>query len=378
MGTCSAKENNNRYAFDTELMESSNINYTLHDGSIANISSYSNKLITCSDDKRIALFDWDLSDKPFYINGHTKTVNRVCGTNNFIWSTSRDLSIRQWKANGECVSEISECHSLNVSSIAVNKDETYIFSGSRDYSVKCWDTAKSKCIHEYSAPRNIVTSLELHPKDENLIFQGSEDLCVRVWDFRSRSKLPSIHLTGYVYFPLCLSMHSSGYMMATGCKGFDGVGCDVKLWDIRKPNRILTEFTGHTHDVTGCKFTSDGKYLVSCSKDGSIIAWYIDNDITAAGLSQTKHKESQAHAAASVKSTGKYFTCLEVEESRGVVEEEREGCCLKFAAGAYDGSLSFYSMKQNKQLGDREYCFHLDGYTEPYNHKDLNVNEAKS
>lgn len=87
--------------------------------------------------------------------------------------------------------------------------------------------------HQFSSPRNIVTFLDYSRivNDKELIVQGSEDLCVRCWDPRTggSSSVPSMHLTDYVYFPLCGSVDSSGNLLATGTKGFNSVGCEVKV-----------------------------------------------------------------------------------------------------------------------------------------------------
>ena len=94
MGTCNSKSKNPYKANDAED-DINIINYSIHDGSIANICAFKNHLVSCSEDKRVALFDWDLPDAPKYFIGHTKAVNRVFGSQSFIWSASRDLSIRQ-------------------------------------------------------------------------------------------------------------------------------------------------------------------------------------------------------------------------------------------------------------------------------------------
>jgi hypothetical protein len=53
------------------------------------------------------------------------------------------------------------------------------------------------------------------------LHQGSEDLCVRVWDSRSADSQPAMHISGFVYFPLSLSIcpTDGGNYLATGCKG---------------------------------------------------------------------------------------------------------------------------------------------------------------
>lgn len=116
----------------------------------------------------------------------------------------------------KCTRTIDNAHSLNISAIDIAKDISNVYSGSRDCSVKIWDNERGICKSEFSAPRNIVTSLKCTEARSSQLFQGSEDLCVRVWDTKSGSKQPSMHITAFVYFPICLDIQSGGNYLATG------------------------------------------------------------------------------------------------------------------------------------------------------------------
>ena len=41
---------------------------------------------------------------------------------------------------------------------------------------------------------------------------------------RAPATQPAVHITGYVYFPTSISLHEDEQLLATGCKGFEGVG----------------------------------------------------------------------------------------------------------------------------------------------------------
>jgi WD40 repeat protein len=166
----------------------------IHDGSsILSTSSCYNDIDqcyyigTCSDDNRIAILKKDDSNRYticHYLLGHEKAVNRIAMNKNVLWSASRDLSLKQWNinSNDKCLQTISKAHELNISAVVTSTDNRTIYSGSRDYSVKVWDSEKGLCKEQYKVPRNIVTSLEIG--NEHMLYQGSEDLCVRVWDTR--------------------------------------------------------------------------------------------------------------------------------------------------------------------------------------------------
>jgi len=297
---------------------------SLHVGAVLGLASClgNNKSLSCGDDSQLCLFDWSDSGEsksPLYFKGHDKAVNKAACAGEFVWSVSRDLTLRQWRVeSAELVQTISNTHELNLSAVSIEQEGKRVFTGSRDYHVKGWDVETGSCTSTFSCPRNIVTALDFDQKhNPHLLYQGSEDLCIRAWDTRnSQGNVPARHLSGYVYFPLCLALHPDGNTLASGCKGFNAVGCEVKLWDLRQTAAPLIEFRGHTQDVTGCRFSADGKDLVSVSKDGSLFAW--------------NTTQSGAELPVAQLSTGRIYSSLAVLDG-----EEKT-----FAAGAFDGSIS--------------------------------------
>lgn len=65
--------------------------------------------------------------------------------------------------------------------------------------------------------------------------------------------------------------------------GFNSVGCQVKVYDLRNTAAPVFIGAGHTQDVTGCKFiysddtvnssNTTSEHVASCCKDGSICVW---------------------------------------------------------------------------------------------------------
>ena len=108
MGNCSVQRANNYGSGLTntgEVVQSErDCGVTIHEGSILGLAyATPNKLLTCSDDKRIAVVDTiqlltNKSYTPNYLLGHTKAVNRIITTESNAWSASRDLSLRMVRA----------------------------------------------------------------------------------------------------------------------------------------------------------------------------------------------------------------------------------------------------------------------------------------
>lgn len=214
--------------------------------------------------------------------------------------------------------------------------------------MKAWDVESGTCKATYSTPRNIVTTLQTSPTDANLLYQGSEDLFVRVWDVRSPSnQAPAQVISGYVYFPVSMDIRSDGQMLATGTKGFDSVGCSVKVWDLRNVSAPIADFAGHSQDVVGCKFSAeDPELILSASKDGSIRAW-------------STQGSAEPQSVACYPHTGKLLSCLAVPPAA----EAGAGGDNVMALGANDGSLTFASVAVRKDL---QTTITVDGSTKPY------------
>ena len=170
-----------------------------------------------------------------------------------------------------------------------------------------------------------------------ICFQGSEDLCLRVWDTRLSSHQPAMHITGYVYFPLCISIcpgNENSYV-ATGCKGFNSVGCTVKVWDIRSSHStLLVECSGHEHDVNSCQFFSASE-LLSASKDGTMRLWNIQGN-------------ESSECAKYSSDEGLQFSCIGYLGDLSGPATDMEG--KKFAAGSFNGGLCECSITSSSSM----------------------------
>jgi len=341
-------------------------------------------VFSCSDDKSISAIKWTAaaaqrdgshcSISQRYL-GHTKAVNRLAvdGKRSCLWSVSRDLCIKQWKidssssdgtgglaTDGVCMQSIPGAAELNLSSIALDEegDGACVFVGSRDYSVKQYDVTSGRVVTTFSSPRNIVTSLTVGSAGASagLVYQASEDLKIRVWDPRSShtSKMPAGEITGFVYFALCMDLHPDGNMLAAGCKGFNGVGCEVKIFDLRavgKGNQPLHSYRGHTQDVTSCKFlgrANSSNPLVTCCKDGSIRAWDVCRSPVA---SANGDNSADTEASIGLLETQRNYTSLSPLWDASSSTSTSDNQELSFVAGCFDGGVHLMSLKYDQTQG---------------------------
>jgi WD40 repeat protein len=227
---------------------------------------------------------------------HSRAVNRiVLGEKlQMIYSCSRDTTVAITPVTDKPASETTTVlrgHQLNVSTVAVDGAEQMLCSGGRDTQTIFWDLTTSHIAAKNTTPQNVVTCSTWLP-GEALVAQGSEDLSVKLWDPRTPLRVPAQTLRGFIYFPLSIAAYGSGnendstYLL-TSSKGFNGVGCEARVWD-RRTGQQVVEFQGHQQDATACCFlpsASNKRELdvesgslppvlpVTASKDGTVKVW---------------------------------------------------------------------------------------------------------
>jgi len=71
------------------------------------------------------------------------------------------------------------------------------------------------------------------------------------------------------------AVDASGNYILTGHNGFNGEGCEIRLFDQRTSKNVVT-LEGHTEAVNSVSFLrSSGDIFVSCSKDQTVKLWSV-------------------------------------------------------------------------------------------------------
>ncbi len=226
----------------------------------------------------------------------SRAVTRLALGGGLLASASRDGTVALWRAEGGAAAApppaplaVLRGHELTVSAVDLTRNGARVASGSRDCSLRVWDAGAGG--REVCAPahvqQNVVTCLKWRSEGDaaqHTILQGGEDLRVRLWDTRAGLLQAVGALEGFTYFPLALDCALDGHHVATASKGFNGVGCEVRLWDLRRMggsssssssssgSALLRTLAGHSQDATAVLFLS-GNRVASGSKDGSVRVW---------------------------------------------------------------------------------------------------------
>jgi len=198
-----------------------------------------------------------------------------------LYTASRDKTVKQWLSGGEdgglVAGHTFSGHSLPVSCVAASPEGDRIVSGSRDYFVRFWDAASGQCLFwPEMVQQNIVTALRWLPRGEEAVLQASEDLTLRVWDVRSKQLAQSFD--DGPYFALHADVSPDGQYFLTGHNGFEGVGCEIKMFD-RRTGRKCLDIQAASQALTDAQFVQRGEgaagsmLAATASKDGSLRVW---------------------------------------------------------------------------------------------------------
>ncbi|KAF2292673.1 hypothetical protein GH714_026631 [Hevea brasiliensis] len=202
-------------------------------------------------------------------------------------------------------------HSKIVSALAVDHTGSRVLSGSYDYTVRMYDfqgmnsrlqsfrqlepfeghqvrnlswspTAdRFLCVTGSAQAKNTkghisgLTGGEWHPKTKETILTSSEDGSLRIWDvndFKSQKQVikPKLARPGRIPVTAC-AWDCEGKCIAGGIG--DG---SIQIWNLKpgwgsRPDVYLEK--AHSDDITGLKFSSNGRFLLSRSFDGSLKVW---------------------------------------------------------------------------------------------------------
>lgn len=295
----------------------------LHSASITGITTMdikfndSNRIVTGGNDKTAVVFNNSTEQIVATLKGHTKKVSQVVyhPEEDVVITGSADSTIRIWSVPVAQQVQFLKIHDSSITGLSLHPLGDYLLSCSTDEHWAFSDIRTGKMLIKVSSAASAqtdgdngsgqsvpLTCAKFHP--DGLIFgTGTADSTIKIWDLKTKSNLANF--PGHTGPITCLSFSENGYYLATAAE--DSV---IKLWDLRKLKNFKTieledkaevrdlifdysgsylavagtdvriyhvkqwdlvkTFADHTALVTGVRFGSNAKSLVSCSMDRSL------------------------------------------------------------------------------------------------------------
>ncbi|KLO05511.1 hypothetical protein SCHPADRAFT_723450 [Schizopora paradoxa] len=157
-------------------------------------------------------------------------------------------------------------HDDSVWDVAFFREASRLASGSRDRTVRIWDSETGKAISPPFEHDSSVYCMVVSP-DGKLIASGDFDGALSIWDSETGAR--KLDLTGAHSGAIwSVAFLPDGSRIVTGSK--DNT---VKVWDTASGELSLGPWTGHTDDVNSVVFSSDGTLIASGSDDDTIRIW---------------------------------------------------------------------------------------------------------
>lgn len=153
-----------------------------HEDSVLNLRLVkSDRIISCSKDRTVRLWDKNTGQCLRVYQGHRAAVNAVQWLNHTIVSASGDRTIKMWDMEtGKCLRTLI-AHTRGVACIEFDGER--IVSGSSDKTIKVWDANTGDCIYTLAGHTELVRTIQLDSVADRII-SGCYDGQLKVWDLK--------------------------------------------------------------------------------------------------------------------------------------------------------------------------------------------------
>ncbi|CAG8465066.1 6401_t:CDS:10 [Gigaspora rosea] len=207
----------------------------LYTGGKVDISPDENLLITTVGDS-IEVTDLHNGNKVLHLSGDTELITTFAVTpdGNHIVTSSRSLVIKIWDFKTGQIKKSFKAHEAPIIVMDIDPTSSLVATGSADSTVKVWDIEGGFCTHNFRGHGGIISALKFHLENNQwTLISGADDCNIRVWDLQDR-KCVAV-LKSHVSIIRGLDMSSDGRFLISGSR--DKV---VNIWDFDKKILLKT------------------------------------------------------------------------------------------------------------------------------------------
>ena len=178
-------------------------------------------------------------------------------------SGSKDKTVRLWDTDTGDELAILRKHTGWTNVLAFSPNGKRFASGSTDKRVHLWDTDTGELITTLTGHLNSIAALSFSP-DGKTLASGSADGAIRFWNTKTGDLLP-INITEHTEWVKAVSFIKDSSTLAS--VAFNGV---ITFWDLRTSQKTDLQGTGHRDLLPTLAFSPDGTKLASVGAKATI------------------------------------------------------------------------------------------------------------
>jgi len=180
-------------------------------------------------------------------------------------SSDETQNLMYWDIERGNRNPIIHSHSDKVLCIAISPDGKWLATGSKDKTIKVFDTKTLNEVHTLKGHTDDVTCLKFSP-DNKFLLSGSKDKTMMLWDFGNNVDL-------FTYKGHFKKINDVAFSPDSKLIASASDDRSILVWDAGNAQKTLYALTDHKDAVTCIEFTPDGRFLGSGSADHLFFIW---------------------------------------------------------------------------------------------------------
>lgn len=235
--------------------------------------NYEGKIIaSCSEDCTIILWSAETGKQIRVLKGASGWVRRIAFTHDdrLLVAISYDNTLRVWSVEDSHL--VSETSVTNSNDMAIDQKDRWIaLAGLSEFSIMIYDLKEMKKIKEIrNAHSESLSSIDFSP-DGNRVVSGAPDGKIKVWEWKTGKLIFSTDVGkvngAYAEFVCSVKYSIDGKYIVTASKDL------IRIWDADTGEQAIEPLAGHTDSVLSAYFSGDGNCIVSTSLDNTARIW---------------------------------------------------------------------------------------------------------
>ncbi|WP_339675709.1 protein kinase, partial [uncultured Gimesia sp.] len=258
----------------------------------ANFSTDEKRIVTASQDGTAIIWNTETAEKGAPFTGHQGPIYSADfspdADSTRVVTSGYDRRVLLWRPEDIVPFDFSklvsgkeseppayvafEGHQESVQSAEFTADGKMLISASHDNTVKLWDIETNKALKTFRGHDSWVQAAMIL-NDGKWILSASHDAQLKLWNIANYAEIRTLKgrvLAQHVDAILDVSFSSDGKQLVTASRDKTAISWDVSTG---KPNKEFTE--GHAFLASSAVFLPDGKRLATAAVDNSVRIWDI-------------------------------------------------------------------------------------------------------